>query len=125
MMMPGKLPMSKMDSAHLRQRLEDHLAVIFANQTIFKYLEIDGCGRELQIIGDCAVRITALPQIKLAYQIWFDMYTTDRYGVVVKFLRLYAALPLLNKDTKRTLIFCTLFIHEFAVILAEAAGWLD
>jgi hypothetical protein len=51
MMRDGKPTMSKMDSAYLRQRLENHLAVIFANQTIFKYLEIDGCGPELQIMA--------------------------------------------------------------------------
>jgi hypothetical protein len=125
MMRDGKPTMSNMDSAYLRGRLENHLAVIFANQTIFKYLEIDGCGPELQIIGNCTYSAKLIPQIKLAYQIWLDMYTIDRHSVIGKFHRLYAGLPLLNEDNKKTLIFCALFIHEFAAILAEAAGWPD
>jgi hypothetical protein len=121
MRVDGKPAMSKMDSAYLRQRLEGHLAVIFANQTIFKYLEIDGCRPELQIIGGCMDNVMALPQIKLAYQIWLDMYTTDRHNVVGKFYRLYTTLPILGQDNQKTLIFCALFIHELAAILAEVA----
>ena len=120
-----KPAMSKMDSAYLRQRLEDHLAVIFANQTICKYLEIDDCRPELHIIGDCANNVMVLPQIKLSYQIWLEMYTTDRHNVIGKFHRLYAALPISSLDNKKTLIFCALFIHEFAAILAEATEWPD
>ena len=120
-----KPAMSKMESAYLSQRLEDHLAIIFANQTIFKYLEIDSYGPELQIMGDCTDNVMVLPQIKLAYQIWLNMFTTDRHNVIGKFHRLYAGLPVLSKDNKRTLIFCALFIHEFAAILAEATGWPD
>nr|WP_294943247.1 hypothetical protein [uncultured Mucilaginibacter sp.] len=117
--------MSNIDSAYLRRRLEDRLAVIFANKTICKYLAIDGYGGELQIIGDYTDNVLVLPQIKLAYQIWLDMYTIDRHSVVGKFHRLYAGLPLLNGDNKKTLIFCALFIHEFAAILAAASGWPD
>jgi hypothetical protein len=125
MMMNGKSTMSKMDSAYLRQRLEDHLAVIFANQTIFKYLEIDGCRPELHIMSDCTNSVMVLPQIKLAYQIWLDMFTTDRHNVIDKFHRLYATLPISSLDNKKTVVFCALFIHEFAAILAEARGWPD
>jgi hypothetical protein len=123
--MENKLTKCKIDSADLRKRLEDHLSLIFANQEIGKYLAIDGCGPELQIIGNCAEPVLTLPKIKLAYHIWMDMEVIDRHNVLSKFHHFYAALPIVSPGNRKTLIFCALFVHEFSEILAEAMEWPD
>ena len=123
--MESKLKLSKMESADLRQRLEDHLCLVFADKTITKYLAIDGCGPELQIIAECCDPYRTLPLFKLAYRICFDMDVNDRFSVLGKFHEQYAALQIESQGNRKILIFCALFIHEFANILAESLEWPD
>jgi hypothetical protein len=123
--MNNKLTNCKVDSAGLRRRLEDHLTLIFSAKKIGKYLDIDGCGPEIQILSTCGEPLMTLPRIKLAYGIWLAMDAADRHNVLYKFQQYYAALPIVSAGDQKTLIFCALFVHEFSAILAEAMEWPD
>lgn len=123
-MMDNKLTLSKMDSAEVRRHLENRLAVIFSDQTICKYLMIDGCGPELQLLTNCDPK-RALPQMKLAFRIWSEMETPDRHNVLFRFHQLYAGLPIIDSRNRKILIFCALFVHEFTAVLTEISEWPD
>lgn len=123
--MDNKLTNCKVDSAGLRRCLEAHLTVVFTASKIGKYLDIDGCGPEIQIMESCGEQVMNLPAIKLAYQIWLAMDAIDRHSVLCKFHNFYSALPIVSPGNRGTLIFCALFVHEFAALLAEAMDWPD
>ena len=116
---------NRLESGNLRARLEDHLVTIFFDGTISQYLAIDGHEPELQIMGDCCENALALPLIKFAFDIWQGMDAADRHNVLWQFHRLYATLTPSDIGNRKTLIFCALFVHEFAAILAEAMEWPD
>lgn len=121
--MDNKLTIYKVDSACLRRYLEDHMTALFAAKKIGKYLDIDGCGTEIQILESCGDQVMTLPGIKLAYRIWLAMDAIDRHSVLCKFHHFYAALPIFSPGNRKTLIFCALFVHEFAAVLVEAMEW--
>jgi hypothetical protein len=123
--MHNKLNSCKVDSAGLRQRLEDHLTLIFSAKEIGKYLDIDGAWPEIQILGEREQPLMLLPKIKLSYHIWLAMDAADRHNVLCKFQQFYAALPIVSAGDRKTLVFCALFVHEFSAILAEAMEWPD
>jgi hypothetical protein len=100
---------------------------LFKDQGICKYLCTDASNAELETLvvhhfADCAA---ALPHIKTAYLAWTGMNTADRHAVLGKFYGLYAGLSGANQRKHKTLIFCALFIHEFAAVLAGAMQWPD
>jgi hypothetical protein len=108
--------MNNLASANLREQLEEQLALIFKNDTINQYLTIDGHGSELQIIGDNCT----FPQLSTAFYVWTTMTVSDRHQVLGKFQQLYTALTIQSPGKRKTLIFCALFVHELATILATA-----
>lgn len=55
---------SKQKSAQLRDRLACHLAKVFSDGTIGKYLSVDSRGSELQIIENYQGKLLLCPQIK-------------------------------------------------------------
>ena len=118
--MDSKRTLCSDDSAELRNRLEKHLTALFSNKTVGKYLKIDGCGTELQILLNFPNHALTFSPIKLAYNIWLGMDATDRYAVLAKFHCLYASLPVIDTGNRKILIFCALFIHELAAILEAA-----
>lgn len=105
-------------SAILRVRLENHLTKVFTEERICQYLAIDDYGTEMQLANSCQASTLALPRIKLAFQLWSGMCVADRHAVLGKFHSLYAG-------DQKTLIFCALFVHELANILAEVMEWPD
>jgi hypothetical protein len=112
-------------STGLRHLLEDHLCELFVNDRISKYLSVNECESELQIIKDWPENALAVPQIKMAFSVWSAMIVADRHAVLGKFHSLYTTLPIISPGNRKTLIFCAVFIHEFAAILAEAMEWPD
>jgi hypothetical protein len=118
-----KLIISKAESVDLRCKLETHLATLFSNSSISKYVSMNNREPELQILSDQENNACALPQLKMAYSIWSAMDIADRHNVLGKFQRLCLSSPLTSSKNQKTLIFCALFIHEFSAILAEAIGW--
>jgi hypothetical protein len=112
------------ESAGLRCRLETCLSGIFTGQKIDQYLMFECNPTDAQTLSAGVEPVTALQQIKLAYAIWLAMHAADRHAVLTKFQHLYATVS--NGDANRqTFTFCTVFIHEFASILAEAMQWPD
>ena len=123
--MDNSLTDCKVDSASLRAYLEDCLTRVFANGKIVKYLNIDSNGPEIQILKCSGDKVMTLPGIELAYRIWLAMDQLDRYMVLYKFHHFYEALPVASLGKGKTLIFCALFIHEFAAVLVKANEWQD
>jgi hypothetical protein len=123
--MERKLTYTCVESAQMRDLLANCITNIFINNTICKYLAIDGFEAELQIVNVCNNDMPKLPQIKMAYDIWGRMELADRHAVLGKFYCLYAGLSTKPPANRRTFIFCALFIHEFTAIFAEAMQWPD
>jgi hypothetical protein len=124
-LMDDSLTNCKVESASLRAYLEDCLTRIFITGKIGKYLDIDAEGPEIQILKCSGEQVMTPPGIRLAYRIWLAMDQLDRYMVLCKFHHFYSALPVTRPGEGKTLIFCALFIHEFAAILVEASEWQD
>lgn len=122
--MDRKLTICKAGSAVLRNQLQARLAVVFAGNAISKYLVIDGCGPELQILCNCNP-LQILAQAKFAFSTWTEMETLHRHQVIGRFQQLYAAHPVAEHGNRKTLLFCALFVHEIASVLAEAMEWPD
>lgn len=59
----------------------------------------------------------------MAYTIWQRMRVADRHDVLGKFQNSYAGLSITNPEQQKTLVFCALFVHEFATILDEVMEW--
>ncbi|WP_139113016.1 hypothetical protein [Mucilaginibacter sp. PPCGB 2223] len=123
--MKSNITLNMPNSAALRRLLENHLYKVFANNAIGKYLTMDDCGTEFRPINSLSDNVLALPYIKMTYQAWIEMDAADRYAVLSKFHHLYAGLQVVNTGNRKTMIFCALFVHEFAAVLAEAMQWPD
>lgn len=117
------ITLSKAESIVLRNRLENHLIALFSSKAIIRYISINDCKPELQILGNYENNPHAFPQIKLAFNIWSAMDIADRHNVLGKYQRLYTSFWLTSAEGQKTLTFCALFIHEFSSILAETMLW--
>lgn len=108
---------SVQESAKLCKRLEYRLAQVFSCTLINSYLinneeELSKYEHNFEY-----------PQLKLAFDIWLAMEANDRYRILLAFQQHYSKLGILNSENLKTLLFCTIFIHEFAIILVEEMYW--
>ncbi|HVW95847.1 MAG TPA: hypothetical protein VHA56_07750 [Mucilaginibacter sp.] len=112
-------------SAELRELFDKHLNNMFISNEIKRYLSINGSETEQQLLNFCDNKELAPSHIKFAFAVWLEMDMADRHAILAKFDHLFKDLPITNQNQRKILIFCTLFIHEFASVLAEAIAWPD
>lgn len=121
--MNSKHIISVQESSKLCKRLEGRLAQVFNCTLINSYLIDNEHAPELQILGSKCEHSFVYPQVKLAFDIWLAMEANDRYRILRTFQQLYSKLGILNSGNLKTLLFCTIFIHEFTIVLVEKMYW--
>ena len=111
--------LTRAESACMRKKLESRVAEIFERSQPGKYSLIDDRQFGMEAVLENIDSKISYPQVKLAYQIWSAMHTTDRHAVLIRFHRLYVGSHDANRHFEKTLMFCVLFINELAGNLAQ------